>query len=110
MLSPPPPDTHTSWDKSRYLDGIAELAFNYSFSCIVNCCFTDVSFAQLHGEILPNCPFVMFRMIGSLQCLIKNFFLVDFPQMRGIRTSEVDCVLKNVQLSHLMVNLNTCVF
>lgn len=30
MLPPNP----TSRDKSRYLDGITELAFNYSFSCM----------------------------------------------------------------------------
>lgn len=44
LTAPPAPPL---CDKSRYLDGITQLSFNYSFSCIVNCCFTDVSFAPV---------------------------------------------------------------
>lgn len=78
MRCPPPPPT--VWDTSRYLDGIRELAHNYSFSCIVNC-FTDVSFAPpLHDEILQSfCTSVMFRVVESLESIIKNLMLIGFP-------------------------------
>lgn len=78
MCCPPPPPTF--WATRRYLDGIRELAHNYSFSCIVNC-FTDVSFAPaLHDEILQRfCTSVMLRVVGSLESTVKNPMLIGFP-------------------------------
>lgn len=78
---------------------------------MVNGCFTDASFAQLHGEILQNCPSKMFRVIGSRQLRDQEPVSGWFSPDEGVSILQKCTVcFTDFQLSHLKVSLNTCVF